>query len=388
MRLDDFFGSLFPRRGRGRAPARLGEPTSPRTPAPIPSRADLLLTPYLARIDLPVSFADPAQPDQPLVHVNDAFCALAGYPRDDVLGVNCRFLQGRLTRRSEAEAIRRGIETDRYLVTRLLNYRRDGTIFDNALQVGQLRDTRGDVRFLYGLQWDIGNTLGALDEAAEVDVRDRTLSPQLRTLERHARHLVRRSIRLGEGAAGVPLVERLVAMSRPYQHPQPDGGVDGAALRRLLAYLLAPYPTGDGGSAVGLDGTDGTFASELAGPLALWLHELAGASARGGALSGPGGFIRLAWGFPTEGGRSMIAFHWREAADARHPEATRFHPFAASNVAGGHGAHVMREVVEFVGGRSVMRVREGVVDATLVLPNAAPPERGPATPPSIPNRDP
>ncbi len=362
MWLFDFFSSLLPRR-------RATPAAVPIPPAPIPSRPDLVLTPYLAASDLPVSFADPEQPDQALVHVNDAFCALTGYAREDVLGTNCRFLQGKLTRKQESDTIRAGIDAERYVITRLLNYRRDGRIFDNALQVGQLRDTRGRVRFLFGLQWDVSGTVEELDAGAQVDVRDRTLSPQLRMLERHAQHLVRRSIELAEGAAGVPLVERLVAMSRPYQHPRPAGGIDRTALRGLLEYLLAPYPARDGGSAVRLNGADGTFASDLAGPLALWVHELASASARGGALSGPGGSVVLSWGFPTERGRPMIAFHWRETADETDPDAARFFPFAAANVVGGHGARLMREVTEFVGGRSVTRARAGTVDSVLLLPN-------------------
>ena len=85
---------------------------------------------------MPVSFADPALADVPLIYVNDAFCTLTGYAREECVGRNCRFLQGRLTRTSEASVIREGIEGEHFLLTRLLNYHRDGTPFDNALQIG------------------------------------------------------------------------------------------------------------------------------------------------------------------------------------------------------------------------------------------------------------
>ena len=385
MKLGELVGRLMPWRGGTRPAAPPpGSPVGPSPgpappPAPIPARPELVLTPYLAASDMPVSFADPSLPDLPLIHVNDAFCALTGHAREDALGVNCRFLQGRLTRASEARAIREAIDADAFLFTRLLNYRRDGTPFDNALQIGQLRDTRGDVRYLFGLQWDVTRTVERLDESAEADLRDRSLSPRLRTLERFAHHVVRRSIGLGDGAAGVPLVERLVAISRPYQFPVPDAAPDRAALADQLEYLLAPYRDLPG-VRVTLDGAPGRFATDIVAPLALWIHELASASRRGGALSGDGGAVILSWGYPSERGRPRIAFHWNELGPGDDPATRRYRPFAASNTVGGHGARIARELIELVGGRSVTRAHGDTVDATLVLPNegVGRPERGPA----------
>ena len=339
-------------------------PLRERVPEHVPTRPELIFTPFLADSDMAVSFADPSLPDEPLIHVNDAFCTLTGYAREDCIGRNCRFLQGRLTRRSEAQAIGTGIENGTYLITRLLNYRRDGRLFDNAVQVGQLRDVRGEVRYLFGLQWDVTETLARLDESAEVDLRDRSLSPRLRVLERTAQHLVRRSVALGEGAAGVPLVERLVAMSRPYQFPTPNPRPERAALDALFTYLLRPYAREIGGR-VRLDGAPGSFDAALAGTLALWLHETASATARIPASRR----IVLSWSFPTERGRPMVAFNWNLSAVEGLPDARRFRPFLPANRSGGNGARIMREVVEFAGGRSITRTWQGGIDATLLLPN-------------------
>ena len=369
MKLGALLERLMPWR---RKPPPAPEPDRPPPPpAPVPSRPDLVFTPFLAESDIAVSLADPALPDQPLIHINDAFCTLTGYAREEVIGTNCRFLQGRLTRRSEADAIRHGIDRGEFVFTRLLNYHRDGTLFDNALQVGPLRDTRGDVRFLFGLQWDVGDTLAPLDTGADEDSRDRSLSPRLRALERQSRYAVQRSVALGEGAAGVPLVERLVALGRAYQFP--DAGrvpADRAGLESLLRYLLAPH-AGPDGARVRLDGVPGAFDERVAGPLSLWLHELAGTSRRRGALSGAGGDVVLSWGFPTERGRPRIAFHWDEIGADVDRSARLYRPFSAANRVGGHGARVMRELAEFAGGRSVTHARGSTVDATLVLPNDA-----------------
>ena len=364
-------GALLDRLLPWRARAAAAPPARALAPAPIPSRPDLVFTPFLANGDIAVSLADPSRPDQPLVHVNEAFLALTGYPRDEVIGRNCRFLQGRLTRRAEVRAIREGIDAERYVFTRLLNHRRDGTVFDNILQVGQLRDTRGEVRYLYGFQWDVTDTLARLDPAAGTDRRDRTLSPRMRSLERLAGHVARRSEVLGGGAAGVPLVERLVALSRPYQLLPPPAVADRAALERLVGLLVAPWRDAAGG-ALAIEGAEGRWADEIIGPLALWLHELASASRRAGALSGRGGRAALTWGFPTERGRPRVAFRWDETGPDGDPGGRRHDPFAAFVDRGGNGARIMKETVELAGARALVRTLDGAVDATLVLANDPP----------------
>ena len=340
-------------------------------PAPAPSRPDLLMTPYLANSDMAVSYADPGQTDEPLIRVNDAFCALTGYSREKCLGTNCRFLQGELSRKSESTAIRTGIQEDHYLITRLLNYRYNGELFDNVLQVGQVRDTGGNTRFLFGLQWDVTRTMHLLGGSSmEADLENRTLTPQLRRLARLANHLVRRSHTLGVGAAGIPMVERLVAMSRPFQFPTTGPLRDRSTLRALLDYLLEPH-TGVPGSRLRITGTDGTFDTDIAGPLAIWLHELASASRQYGALSQPTGVIILSWGFPKERGRPMIAFNWHEMKVAALPGAEILEPFVPANLTGGTGARVVQDVVEFSGGRTMTRAWDDKLESTLVLPNEA-----------------
>ncbi|KAA0010108.1 EAL domain-containing protein [Billgrantia pellis] len=102
-----------------------------------------------------VVIVDATQPDLPIVYVNPAFERITGYRRDEVLGFNCRLLQGEETTQSTREALRHGIaaHSDVHVVIR--NYRRDGTPFWNDLYISPVRDESGAVTHFVGVQNDI-----------------------------------------------------------------------------------------------------------------------------------------------------------------------------------------------------------------------------------------
>ena len=98
---------------------------------------------------------DPRLEDNPIVYANAAFYELTGYARDEVLGRNCRFLQGEGTDPERVAALRRAVAEERPIAVELLNRRRDGTPFSNEVHIAPVRDARGEVVRFVGVQVDV-----------------------------------------------------------------------------------------------------------------------------------------------------------------------------------------------------------------------------------------
>jgi sigma-B regulation protein RsbU (phosphoserine phosphatase) len=102
-----------------------------------------------------IVISDPHQPDNPLIYVNDGFERLTGYSRKEVLGRNCRFLQGPGSDPTALAQIRECIRERRDCLVELLNYRKDGTPFWNRLSITPLWDAQGRLTHFVGVQSDI-----------------------------------------------------------------------------------------------------------------------------------------------------------------------------------------------------------------------------------------
>lgn len=115
--------------------------------------SSLLLS--LTRIQQSLVLADPSLPDTPIVHASDVFCELTGYSREEVVGRNCRFLQGPDTDPESVREIREAIQAERPCTVRILNYRKDDTPFWNHLHVAPVRSATGKVAYFVGVQLDV-----------------------------------------------------------------------------------------------------------------------------------------------------------------------------------------------------------------------------------------
>lgn len=105
----------------------------------------------------PIAFliTDPRLPDNPIVAANSAFSRLTLYPLAEIVGRNCRFLQGPGSDPAARAAIAAAIAAARPATVPILNYRRDGGAFCNAVMVAPVRDESGAVAWFLGSQAEI-----------------------------------------------------------------------------------------------------------------------------------------------------------------------------------------------------------------------------------------
>ncbi|GMH77888.1 hypothetical protein TrST_g12470 [Triparma strigata] len=99
--------------------------------------------------------SDPSLPDNPIVYASGGFCDLTGYALSEILGRNCRFLQGPGTSLKKVEKLRQAISRGEDCTVCLLNYKSDGTPFYNQLFVAALKDASNSIVNYVGVQSEV-----------------------------------------------------------------------------------------------------------------------------------------------------------------------------------------------------------------------------------------
>ncbi|WP_375380707.1 PAS domain-containing protein [uncultured Sphingomonas sp.] len=104
---------------------------------------------------MPLVISNPSLPDNPVVFANDAFCQLSGYLREEIVGRNCRFLQGPDTDPATVSRIRTAIRQVEPLEIDVHNYRKDGERFWNRLFMAPVFDAEGALAYFFASQVDV-----------------------------------------------------------------------------------------------------------------------------------------------------------------------------------------------------------------------------------------
>ncbi|MHC4782449.1 MAG: PP2C family protein-serine/threonine phosphatase [Planctomycetota bacterium] len=123
----------------------------------------------LESTDEGVVISDCSQPDMPIIYANNAFTAMTGYGYDEVVGRNCRFLQGEDTGSPAAQTIRKAIAAQESCKVEILNYRKDGTPFWNRLSITPVRDDEGRTTHFIGIQSNVTRRRDAEDSLRAVN---------------------------------------------------------------------------------------------------------------------------------------------------------------------------------------------------------------------------
>lgn len=152
--------------------------------------------------------SDPGQPDNPIVACNEAFCRLTGYSRTEIVGRNCRFLRGDRTEPEQTAMLRDAIAAGRPAMVELINYRKDGTPFRNAVMIAPLFDEEGNIAYYLGSQMEIDDSGASRHDAAREKVASLSRR-QRQILESLAAGRLNKQI-----AYDLSLTERTVKMHR------------------------------------------------------------------------------------------------------------------------------------------------------------------------------
>lgn len=165
--------------------------------------------------------SDARHKDNPIVACNSAFMQLSGYDREEIVGRNCRFLRGERTEPAQTAMLREAIAAHRPVMVELINYKKDGTPFRNAVMIAPLFDDAGELEYYLGSQIEIADS-GASRHAQAISLVDGLSRRQRQILESLVKGRLNKQI-----AYELDLTERTIKMHR------------AATLRRLGVRTVA-----------------------------------------------------------------------------------------------------------------------------------------------------
>lgn len=226
---------------------------------------------------LPMTITDPHRSDNPIVFANDAFLRLTGYVRSEVEGRNCRFLQGADTDPGAAARIRHALSAGRDIGLDILNYRKDGTPFWNALSISPIVCGAGRVQYFVATQMDVTERLHDLQARTtllhEADHRVKN------TLQMIAALVATQMLAVPEGPARETLaaaLRRIETLATLHRRLHQSDDVAQVALTDVVQDIVTDLLGAAGRSdvAVTLDLAPMRVPAEAAAPLALIVNEL------------------------------------------------------------------------------------------------------------------
>lgn len=118
-----------------------------------------------------VTLADPDLPDEPIVYANKAFEKMTGYSQEEIIGKNCRFLQGKDREQEGRRILRDALTRHEQIEVTLRNYRKNGELFYNKLNITPLRCPKGNVMYYLGVQYDVTEMVKAEEEIGKLGER-------------------------------------------------------------------------------------------------------------------------------------------------------------------------------------------------------------------------
>jgi len=271
----------------------------------------LLFEQAMAQTRMAVCLCDPHQPDVPIIFANRAFRDLTGYEEHEVIGRNCRFLQGPDTDKAQVARIRQAIETQEVLVTELVNYRKDGTPFWNALHLGPIYRDDGELVYFFGSQWDVSEVHSARADEQYAREMARELSHRMKNMFSVISGIVNITGRMrGVEPEAHEINERVQALGRAYETTLDEASSGHIEIGPAIRAILRPYDLE--GRKLHFAGNGLKVPYNVVSGVGLTLHELAANATKYGAWAHDDGAVEVDWNEVGEGDEQFLEVRWAE----------------------------------------------------------------------------
>lgn len=308
----------------------------------------------MAQTRMAICLTDPKQDDNPIVFANRAFRAMTGYDEEEIIGRNCRFLQGPQTDEEPLRQIRDAIAEEDVIVVELLNYRKDGTTFWNALHLGPIYDDEGELAYFFGSQWDVSDVRAARSEERHARAMARELSHRMKNMFAVISGIVNITGRVhGVEKEAREINERIQALGRAYETTLDEASSGSIALGPAIKAMLHPF---EEDYRLTYDGKDLAVSFASISTIGLILQELADNAVMHGAWSNEWGKVLLTWCKADEG--PAVELRWTETGGP---------PIGDAEAVPGTGAYIIERLLRSSGGSIRRDWREEGLDVLVTL---------------------
>ena len=272
----------------------------------------LLFEQAMAQTRMAVCLTDPNLPDDPIVFCNEAFERLTGYKASEIIGRNCRFLQGAQTDPEAVAKMREAIATEDVAILEVLNYRKDGTRFWNALHLGPIYDQDGNLKYFFGSQWNVTDIHQARADERHAKAMAREVSHRLKNVFAVIGGIVNITGRAMDAKPVAKKInDRIHALGRSYEPTLDDAFLGTIEAGQAIRSVLEPYDP-EGNRIICQGGSVRTEPNAISA-IGLTLHELAANATKYGALSNESGTIEVRWRHEADRhDRRSLVVEWKE----------------------------------------------------------------------------
>ena len=272
----------------------------------------LLFSKAMAQTRMAVILADAHQDDMPIVFANRAFLKLTGYQKEEVLGQNCRFLQGPGTDPYTVEKMREALANEAVVVIEVLNYRKNGDAFWNALHLGPIYGEDGTLQYFFGSQWDVNDIHTARENEEHAKVLARELSHRVKNMFSIITAVVSMTAeRHDADAVADDINERIFALGRTYEITLRNSSEKAVDLQALVRSVIEGYATRPK-EMVKVVGKNCAIPVSQSASIGLVLHELSTNAVKYGAFSSPDGKVAVECSLEEDDNGSVLKICWSE----------------------------------------------------------------------------